>query len=130
MNIINAYQHGVALETHVKLISLVQSKCAHVAKTHNNIIALSDTTNDDIISFCELVLREMNKRPNYLVLQYLLYKVDIQNGGACVSTVNSKSMNLIRSIEIKARNKAKTSPIPCSSSLNITFVSFMARMSL
>ena len=48
-----------------------------------------------IVSFCELVLREMNKRPNYHFLQYLLYKVDIQNGGTWASTINSKSMNLI-----------------------------------
>ena len=37
----------------------------------------------------------MNKRQNYRFLQYLLYKVDVQNGGAWASTVNSKSMNLI-----------------------------------
>ena len=48
----------------------------------------------------------MNKRPNYRFLQYLLYKVDVQNGGTWASTVNSKSMNLI-STQVYSHDNAK-----------------------
>ena len=53
----------------------------------------------------------MNKRPNYRFLQYLLYKVDVQNGGAWASTVNSKSMNLISTQKVYNRHKLSS----CSS---------------